>query len=327
MSIAFLHSILRNLILYFGPVILILSCLILSVGNIDTYKQSLIQNNFYNQIATEFNKNKPNQTQNSNIQDEFYSKIIWNNVDAKFNSPEWLKKVSETNLERSYLWLTGKSETYEPYLPLNTEKTNNQQDNKKPDWLNNLTKGSNKLLEKFQNQTKELNLPKVNLPANLEIPKSPIDSESLNSLNPVYQVNQTWVKFWTGLRGYYWQLQNLAWAAITVYGLLLLGLVLTSVFFGKGLLEEFSIITRRLGINVLVSTIFFILSVSGVFLLGAVIKSLIPSSFLIGNIAAIINWQIIWLIVGVMTPALTIGTFCTVTGLITAIIRTPKTLK
>ena len=327
MSIAFLHSVLRNLILYFGPIILISSCLILSIGNIDTYKVSLIQNNFYNQIAGEFNKNKPNQTQNISIQDEFYGKIIWNNVDTKFNSPEWLKTVSETNLERSHLWLTGKSLTYEPYLPLNTEKTNNQQDNKKPDWLNNLTEGSDKLLERFQDQTKELNLPKVNLPTNLEIPKSPIDNESLNSINPVYQVNQTWVKFWTALRGYYWQLQNLAWAAITVYGLLLLGLVLTSVFFGKSLLEEFSIITRRLGINILVSTIFFILSISGVFLLGAVIKSLIPNSFLIGNIATIVNWQIVWLIVSTMAPALAIGILCTISGLITVIIRTPKALR
>ena len=321
MSIAFLHSILRNIILYFGPIIIISSSLILSIGNIVVYKQALNQNNFYKQVANEFNNTKPNQTQDANIQDEFYTKIIWNNIDDKLNSPDWLKTVSETNLERANLWLIGKNQVYEPYLPLNVEKPTNPQDAKKPSWLDTVKKESTQLVEKLQNQTKELNLPKVELPNNLDLLKLPVD---VNSLNPVYQVNQTWVNFWIGLRSYYWTLQNIAWTAITIYTLVLLGLIITSVFFGKNLLTELGTISQKLGINLTVSTILFILSTSGVFLLGAVIKSFIPSSFLIGNITGIINWQIIWVIVSVMAPALALGVILTIGGLLINILSFSK---
>jgi hypothetical protein len=319
MSIAFIHSLLRNFVLYFGPIIIISSSLVLSIANVDIYKTALNQNNFYSQIASEFDKSKPPETKDLSIQDQFYNNIIWNNIDARLNSKEWLKKVTETNIDRSNTWITGQTQTFEPYLPLSD---NTAIDTSKPNWWTNIQNTSSSAFTQLQDQAKKLNLPAFNLPSNLEQPKLPVD---LNTLNPVFQVNQVWINIWNGLRGYYWQLQSLAWTAITLYSLTLIGLVLSSVFFGKNLFVELSIIARQLGINLVISTLFFILSTSAVFLAGAVIKSFIPSSFLVGNVVSIINWQIIWLIVSVMTPALIIGGILTAGGLVTSLFGFGKT--
>ncbi|MBC7406049.1 MAG: hypothetical protein H7230_01075 [Candidatus Parcubacteria bacterium] len=322
MSIAFIHSLLRNFILYFGPIIIISASLILSVANADLYKLSLNQNNFYSQVAAEFGNLKPaDQNQKNNPQNDFYSQLIWNNIDSKLNSPDWLKKVTETNLDRANLWVTGKSQIFEPYLPLNENKANPQNT---PEWWTNVTDGSTKALNLLQDQVKKLNLPSINIPPDIKNPKLQDNLrdnlKNVENLNPVNQINQTWLNIWNGLRNYYWQLQNLAWTAIILYSLVLIGLILTSFLFGKKPLIELAIIAQRLGFNLLQSSLFFVLSLSGVFLVGAVIKNFIPSTFLIGNVASIINWQIIWIIVTIVSPAFAISIFLIITGLVTKLI-------
>ena len=322
MSIAFIHSLLRNFILYFGPIIIISASLILSIANADLYKLSLNQNNFYSQVAAEFGSLKPaDQNQKNNPQNDFYSQLIWNNIDSKLNSPDWLKKVTETNLDRASLWVTGKSQIFEPYLPLNENKGNPQNT---PEWWTNVTDGSTKALNQLQDQVKKLNLPSINIPTDIKNPKLQDNLrdnlKNVENLNPVNQINQTWLNIWNGLRNYYWQLQNLAWTAIILYSLVLIGLILTSFLFGKKPLIELAIIAQKLGFNLLQSSLFFVLSVSGVFLVGAVIKNFIPSTFLIGNVASIINWQIIWIIVTIMSPAFAISIFLIITGLVTKLI-------
>lgn len=322
MSIAFIHSLLRNFILYFGPIIIISASLILSVANADLYKLSLNQNNFYSQVAAEFASVAPaSQNQKNNSQNDFYSQLIWNNIDSKLNSPDWLKKVTETNLDRASLWVTGKSQIFEPYLPLNENKANPKNT---PEWWTNVTDGSTKALNQLQDQVKKLNLPSIDIPADIKNPKLQDNVrdnlKNVENLNPVNQINQTWLNIWNGLRNSYWQLQNLAWAVIILYSLILIGLILTSFLFGKKPLIELAIIAQKLGFNLLQSSLFFVLSVSAVFLVGAVIKNFIPSTFLIGNIANIINWQIIWIIVTIMSPAFAISMFLIITGLVTKLI-------
>lgn len=273
-------------------------------------------------MAAEFGSLKPaDQNQKNNSQNDFYSQLIWNNIDSKLNSPDWLKKVTETNLDRASLWVTGKSQIFEPYLPLNENKANPQNT---PEWWTNVTAGSTKALNQLQDQVKKLNLPSINIPADIKNPKLQDNLrdnlKNVENLNPVNQINQTWLNIWNGLRNSYWQLQNLAWTAIILYSLILIGLILTSFLFGKKPLIELAIIAQKLGFNLLQSSLFFVLSVSGVFLVGAVIKNFIPSTFLIGNVASIINWQIIWIIVTIMSPAFGISIFLIITGLVTKLI-------
>ena len=273
-------------------------------------------------MAAEFGSLKPaDQNQKNNSQNDFYSQLIWNNIDSKLNSPDWLKKVTETNLDRASLWVTGKSQIFEPYLPLNENKANPQNT---PEWWTNVTAGSTKALNQLQDQVKKLNLPSINIPADIKNPKLQDNLrdnlKNVENLNPVNQINQTWLNIWNGLRNSYWQLQNLAWTAIILYSLVLIGLILTSFLFGKKPLIELAIIAQKLGFNLLQSSLFFVLSVSGVFLVGAVIKNFIPSTFLIGNVASIINWQIIWIIVTIMSPAFGISIFLIITGLVTKLI-------
>ncbi len=279
-------------------------------------------------MAAEFGSLKPaDQNQKNNPQNDFYSQLIWNNIDSKLNSPDWLKKVTETNLDRASLWVTGKSQIFEPYLPLNENKANPKNT---PEWWTNLTAGSTKAFNQLQEQAKKLNLPNIDIPTDIKSPKltdsaqnnlkSVENLKNLENLNPLTQINQTWINIWNGLRNSYWQLQNLAWTAIILYSFILIGLILTSFLFGKKPLIELAIITQKLGFNLLQSSLFFVLSVSGVFLVGTVIKNFIPSTFLIGNVASIINWQIIWIIVTIMSPAFAISIFLIITGLVTKLI-------
>ena len=121
--LAFLHTILRNIILYFGPLVLIFYSISVGVPNTEAHKQSFIRNDFYNKISVELQQLDVEQMQEENpnfLQEQgvkIYDTLVWNTIGQTLATPEWLQDVTETNLDRFGLWINGESDEFAIYLP------------------------------------------------------------------------------------------------------------------------------------------------------------------------------------------------------------------
>jgi hypothetical protein len=107
MSIGFIHSILRNFIMYFGPIVIIGCCLLFNLPNASIYKDSFTANNFYQKASTTLKDFK---------------------VPAEFTGDAFkeanLKQTFETNIDTFTGWLNSKDGVNNIPLPLDLSLIN-----------------------------------------------------------------------------------------------------------------------------------------------------------------------------------------------------------
>jgi hypothetical protein len=116
------HTLIRNLVLYFGPFIIMATVIVVNLPNPDVHKNALKYNNFYNQISTEMKvlEIKLDESQTNQItksSQEAYNNFVWQTVGKNLASPQWIQDIVEKNLDLIGTWLKGKTDNLELYYP------------------------------------------------------------------------------------------------------------------------------------------------------------------------------------------------------------------
>jgi hypothetical protein len=326
--ISFPHSFLRNFILYFGPFVILSAVIVLNLPNPSVHKNALNQNNFYSQISTEMKTLEVKIDENSNGQTnqiaktsgEVYNNLVWKTVGKNLASPEWVKGITETNLDRTGVWLSGKTDKLELYYPQDqvnaavqkeiTSTQNNATSNQITENLNAIGGFFNNQLEKIKQDTTVQNIINQATGTTAQI------GENINN------ITEPWQKLPLTIRSYFLTLQSFIWTALTLYIVAIIALILTSPLFGKNPIIELLTIARNLGFSTLSASVFMIAGLSFGFLSTIFLKPFLPAQLQLPNILNILGWQGIWSSIWVLSPALVVSLMLIGVGILTPFFKT-----
>lgn len=325
--LSLLHSMLRNFVIYFGPLVIIGSTLILNLPNPEIYKQSFKTNNLYGQLSDELSKLEPNKNTSGNILEQIgtatYDNFFWSTIGKNLASKEWLQNLTETNLDRLGIWLSGKEDNLNLFFPQDevnqavreealksAQQTNPQlkalQDTAGQAWNEFLNRGSqisqaagnafNDFCQK--NPTQDICKPRPN-------------NQGLNPAQQISDYTQNLTDFanpWftplKTLRNGFIYIQSLAWIVILTYAAALIFLALVSPWFAKTRIGEISAISLKLGLNTLAATLTILASLWAIFLSGVLIRQFLTPALQQPQILNILGWQGVWTSLAILAPAL-----------------------
>jgi hypothetical protein len=331
--LSFIHTILRNIILYFGPLLFIALTLTVNLSNTALIKESFKNNNLYEQLSLEIKKVDVKNIQidtNKNSDPNFikdnlnkiYDTVFWQTIGQKLATKSWVENVINTNIDRGGDWINGKTNQFQYYLP---EDEINQalKDNTKDSTSNQnlLQSATNTITNQYNNVANDPQVKKqideLNKEVNNQFANQIKQLDTNNYLAAIPQIQDLPLT----LRNYFLLLKNWMSGFIIFYILVLIGFVIIAPLFGKKLFSELSSICLNLSISTFTATISILLSLAFFFLSSILLRAFLASGLQQLNILNILGWQGFWTSLAVFIPLLIGSAVLFVVGYTSRLIR------
>ena len=267
------HSFGRNILVYFAPFILILVSINLNITNPSIYKNSLIQNSFYNKLSSQ-----ATQIINQNPQ---VNNILRKNFEFITDSKA-LQKNTEQNIDSLSLYLNG-NDIASSNLP------------------SNLSNPSRSLPENIQILDVISSLSPDEL---VKFKDSLTQISNLNLLNVSSFLDWQKIPSIQLIRNF---IQNFRWQ-INILGFLYFGVLLlvafTSPLFSKNLFQELGIILSRVGLSSLFGIGIFLFGILATMWGGSLFNQYLLPILNVRPVIELISWQVFWICYNILSFAI-----------------------
>ena len=326
-----LYNILRNFLVYFVPIVIIIFSISLTLPNASIHKQTLKNTDFYNKLSKEIKKLKENENTNSNnnsktlAQNSAFS--LFGSSISELTTPDWLENMITKNIDLTSDWLLEKQDEWTFYFPSGQVQTTlNQNLDKQTKELVNTKKSdipecTNENLEKLKagnfdlaknfclpkevkDGTNNLSdfLPKVDINSltnGLDLNAS-IDNFKAQNLG----INSKTYEFFVGMRQYLTKIRTGSPYVLTGFVIILLLITILAKAIGRNVRKDLVNNLWKISLSTLSLSVVFILILGGLFMLNSWATNWILPGASVISLSDLLTWQWIWFLFDLVSIAI-----------------------
>lgn len=326
-----LYNILRNFLVYFVPIVIIIFSISLTLPNTSIHKQTLKNTDFYNKLSKEIKKLKENENTNSNnnpktlAQNSAFS--LFGSSISELTTPDWLENMITKNIDLTSDWLLEKQNEWTFYFPSGQVQTTlNQNLDKQTKELVNTKKSdipecTNENLEKLKTGNFDLAknfclpkevkdgknnlsdfLPKVDinsLTSGLDL-NANIDNFKAQNLG----INSKTYEFFVGMRQYLTKIRTGSPYVLTGFVIILLLITILSKAIGRNVRKDLVSNLWKISLSTLSLSAVFILILGGLFMLNSWATNWILPGASVVSLSDLLTWQWIWFLFDLVSIAI-----------------------
>lgn len=349
-----LYNILRNFLVYFVPIVIIIFSISLNLPNANLHKQTFKNTDFYNKLSREIKKLKENEKINTNdpktlAQNSAFS--LFSSSISELTTPNWLENVIAKNIDLTSNWLLEKQDEWTFYFPSGQIQTSlNQNLDKQTKELVNTNKSdipecTNENLEKLKtgnfDLAKNFCLPKEvkNGTNNLSdfLPKVDINSltngldlsaniDNFKAQNLGIASSKSY-EFFVGMRQYLTKIRTGSPYVLAGFAVILLIITILSKAIGHSIRKDLISNLWKISLSTLSLSIVFVLVLGGLFMLNSWATNWILPGVSVPGLSDLLTWQWIWFLFDLVSIAIWSGLGMVILNLILLILPKGSTKK
>ena len=327
-----LYNILRNFLVYFVPIVIIIFSVSLGLPNASLHKQTFKNTDFYNKLSKEIKKLKENEKINTDSKDP--KTLAQNSAFSLFGgsiselaTADWLENVITKNVDLTSDWLLEKQSEWTFYFPSGQVQTslNQNLDKQTKDLVNtkksDIPECSSENLEKLKggnfDLAKNFCLPKEVKEGtnNLSdfLPKVDINSLT-NGLNLNANIDNFKAQnlgiassksyeFFVGMRQYLTKIRTGSPYVLSGFFAVLLIITILAGVIGRGVRKDLVSNLWKISLSTLSLCVVFMLVLGGLFMLNSWATNWILPGANVPGLSDLLTWQWIWFLFDLVSVA------------------------